>query len=75
LKDNALVEIVDDQYAPCQGADALLVVTEWNQFRNPDFDRVRNALNAPVIFDGRNLFNAQTVARHGFAYFCVGRKN
>ncbi|MDD2966489.1 MAG: UDP-glucose/GDP-mannose dehydrogenase family protein [Desulfovibrionaceae bacterium] len=74
LKDNALVEIVDDQYAPCEGADALLVVTEWNQFRNPDFGRMHSALNAPVLFDGRNLFNAQTVARHGFAYFCVGKK-
>ena len=73
LKDNALVEIVDDQYAACQGAQALLVATEWNQFRNPDFTRIRELLTAPLLFDGRNLYSPQGMAERGFAYFCVGR--
>lgn len=75
LKDNHLVEIVDEQYAACQGAQALLVVTEWNQFRHPDFDRVRALLSAPLLFDGRNLYSPQRMAERGFAYFCVGRKS
>ncbi|MDY0258393.1 MAG: UDP-glucose/GDP-mannose dehydrogenase family protein [Desulfovibrio sp.] len=73
--DNKLVEIVDDQYATCQGAQALMVVTEWNQFRNPDFAKVRSLLTAPLLFDGRNLYSPTTMAAHGFAYFCIGRAN
>ena len=73
LKDNALVEIVADQYAACQGAQALLLATEWNQFRNPDFAKIRELLTAPLLFDGRNLYSPQRMAERGFAYFCVGR--
>lgn len=73
LQDNPLVDIVDDQYAACKGAQALLVVTEWNQFRNPDFTRIRELLTAPLLFDGRNLYSPQHMAERGFAYFCVGR--
>ncbi len=74
LKDNKLVEILDNQYDVCQGAEALLVVTEWNQFRNPDFERIKTLLTAPIMFDGRNLYNPASMAGLGFAYFCVGRK-
>lgn len=73
LKDNPLVELVKDQYSACQGADALMVVTEWNQFRNPDFASIKGMLSAPLLFDGRNLYNAASVAEHGFAYFCIGK--
>ncbi|MFT4302063.1 MAG: UDP-glucose/GDP-mannose dehydrogenase family protein [Desulfovibrio sp.] len=72
---NKLVEIVDDQYEACQGAQGLMVVTEWNQFRNPDFTRVRSLLTAPLLFDGRNLYSPVSMADHGFAYFCIGRAN
>ncbi len=75
LADNKLVEIVPKQYETCRGADALLTVTEWNQFRNPDFERVKSLLAAPIIFDGRNLYSPQSLAKKGFAYFCVGRAN
>ena len=71
---NALVEIVDSQYTACEGAQGLLVVTEWNQFRNPDFDRVKSLLSAPLLFDGRNLYSPDSMARRGFAYFCIGRR-
>lgn len=73
--DNPLVDIGDDQYGICDGAQALLVVTEWNQFRNPDFERIRSLLSAPILFDGRNLYSPSSMAEHGFAYFCIGRKN
>ena len=75
FRDNPLVEIVDDQYAVCDGSQALLVVTEWNQFRNPDFDRIKSLLTAPILFDGRNLYSPAVMADRGFAYFCIGRKN
>lgn len=71
--DNPLVEILDDQYEVCRDAQALLVVTEWNQFRNPDFDRVKSLLSAPILFDGRNLYSPASLAARGFAYFCIGR--
>ncbi|WP_045215083.1 UDP-glucose dehydrogenase family protein [Desulfonatronovibrio magnus] len=73
LKDNALVEIVNDQYEPLSGADALAVVTEWNQFRNPDFKRIKGELTSPIIFDGRNLYSPRILGEMGFAYLCVGR--
>ena len=69
---NTMVKIVDDQYDACKGAQALLVVTEWNQFRNPDFDRIKALLTAPLLFDGRNLYQPAAMARRGFAYFCIG---
>jgi UDPglucose 6-dehydrogenase len=73
LQDNPLVSIADSQYGALEGADALLVATEWNQFRTPDFDRIKSLLSAPLIFDGRNLYSGKTLARNGFAYFCVGK--
>jgi UDPglucose 6-dehydrogenase len=74
FKDNTLVEIVEGQYSACEGAQALLVVTEWNQFRNPDFDRIKSLLTAPLLFDGRNLYSPSFMAQRGFAYFCIGRR-
>jgi UDPglucose 6-dehydrogenase len=73
LGDNPLVELVADEYEALKGADALAVVTEWNQFRNPDFERIKNSLTAPLIFDGRNLYSPSLLAGLGFAYFCIGR--
>jgi UDPglucose 6-dehydrogenase len=55
------------------GADALVIVTEWKEFRSPDFDGIRARLKAPVIFDGRNLYEPADVARLGFEYFPMGR--
>ncbi|WP_028587184.1 UDP-glucose dehydrogenase family protein [Desulfocurvus vexinensis] len=73
LAGNALAEVVDTQYDALAGADALAVVTEWNQFRTPDFERIKAALRAPVLFDGRNLYNPRELADGGFAYFSIGR--
>ncbi|MBI4958828.1 MAG: UDP-glucose/GDP-mannose dehydrogenase family protein [Desulfovibrio sp.] len=72
---NDLVEVVEEQYAVLEGASALAVVTEWNQFRNPDFDRIKKTLKAPLIFDGRNLYSPSLLGEMGFAYFCIGRRD
>ncbi len=59
--------------AALDGADALVICTEWNDFREADLDQLRNTLNQPLIFDGRNLFDPNTMAAHGFRYVSVGR--
>ena len=55
------------------GADALIVCTEWQQFKAPDFDLIHQRLKTPVIFDGRNLYDGERLARKGFQYFPMGR--
>jgi UDPglucose 6-dehydrogenase len=55
------------------GADALAIVTEWREFRSPDFDAIKAALKEPVIFDGRNLYDPAHMARTGFSYYAIGR--
>jgi UDPglucose 6-dehydrogenase len=60
-------------YEACEGADALVLVTEWNEFREPDFDRIKSLLKTPVVFDGRNIYNPETLRKLGFTYFGVGR--
>lgn len=72
LKDNKLFSLSDEQYDTLDDADALMVVTEWNQFRTPDFTRIKNKLKQPVLFDGRNLYSPEYMKQLGFAYFCVG---
>ncbi len=74
LASNSLVEIMSDQYAILESADALAILTDWNQFRNPDFDKVKKMLTAPIVFDGRNLYSASYLSSLGFAYFGIGRK-
>jgi UDPglucose 6-dehydrogenase len=56
-----------------QGADALVIVTEWKTFRSPDFNQIRTTLKSPVIFDGRNLFEPRIMAEAGFEYHGIGR--
>ena len=56
-----------------EGADALAIVTEWQEFRSPDFDYIKRALQTPVIFDGRNLYDPLHMVRAGFSYYAIGR--
>src|ERR1700676_4002481 len=56
-----------------EGADALAIVTEWREFRSPDFDAIKSALRTPAIFDGRNLYDPAQMARAGFSYYAIGR--
>jgi len=60
-------------YHALEGADALVICTEWNEFRAPDLDKVAALLPSKTIFDGRNLYKCQTMAERGFAYHSVGR--
>jgi UDPglucose 6-dehydrogenase len=60
-------------YDALKGADALVIVTEWHEFREPDFDRMRKLMRTPVIFDGRNIYNPQQMKAHGFTYSSIGR--
>jgi UDPglucose 6-dehydrogenase len=61
--------------AALEGADALVIVTEWKEFRSPDFDAVKRALKAPLVFDGRNLYDPAFVRSQGLEYFPIGRAN
>ena len=67
------ITLADRSYDALRGADALAIVTEWNEFREPDFARMRKLLAAPVIFDGRNIYNPATMKQHGFTYYSIGR--
>ncbi len=67
------VEVCEDQYEALEGAEALAIATDWNQFRNPDFRRMRLLLREPVIFDGRNLYEPDRIAALGFHYISIGR--
>jgi UDPglucose 6-dehydrogenase len=57
-----------------QGADALVVITEWNQFRSPNFDLIQQTLSEPLIFDGRNLYDPYSLMKQGFIYYSIGRQ-
>ena len=65
--------LCDSDHAAVAGADALVVVTEWKQFRSPDFTRLRDALPDKVIFDGRNIYQPAEVEESGIAYYGIGR--
>ena len=67
------VSFVDNAMDAVQGADALVIMTEWKAFRSPDFDAVKSALKSPVIFDGRNLYEPAVVRSHGLQYYPIGR--
>jgi UDPglucose 6-dehydrogenase len=62
-----------DMYDVLEGADALIIVTEWKEFRSPDFATMMHKLNKPVIFDGRNLYEPKWLLENGFEYYSVGR--
>ena len=65
--------LAKNAYDAARGADALAIVTEWQEFRSPDFERLRELLKAPVIFDGRNLYDPAMVSRFGLTYYAIGR--
>jgi UDPglucose 6-dehydrogenase len=71
--DLAQFQLTDNAYAALEGADGLAVVTEWNEFRTPDFDQIKSMLKQPVIFDGRNIWKPETLRKRGFEYHGIGR--
>ena len=66
--------VADSPISACKGADALLIVTEWNEFRNPDYVQIGKNLKEKLIFDGRNTLNPIDVKKHGFEYHCFGKQ-
>jgi UDPglucose 6-dehydrogenase len=70
----AKVQFADKSYDALKGADALTIVTEWNEFREPDFARIRKMMRTPVIFDGRNIYNPDQIRSFGFTYHSIGRR-
>ncbi|WP_047237934.1 UDP-glucose dehydrogenase family protein [Chromobacterium subtsugae] len=70
---NARLRFADDMMAALEGADALLIVTEWKMFRAPDFDAIKASLKQPLIFDGRNMYDPSWLREQGFDYLAIGR--
>ncbi len=72
LKDNSNIEYVDSKYTALNSADALLLLTEWKEFRSPDFEEMAKRLNNSIIFDGRNQYNRDNLEKIGFEYHQIG---
>lgn len=68
------IEYSKDAYSALKDADALLIFTEWNEFRRPDFEKMKSLLKSNVIFDGRNIYDCNKMKNKGFDYFCIGKK-
>ena len=67
------IEYMEENYEALEGADALLLLTEWPLFRRPDFPRMKELLKTPLIFDGRNQYSPSAMKSMGFEYVCIGR--
>ena len=74
LKGNDRVTYCDTKYEALKGADALVLVTEWKEFRSPDFYEIKARLREPVIFDGRNQYSPKRIARYGLEYYQIGAR-
>ncbi len=74
LKGNSRVEYVESKYTALTNADGLILITEWKEFRSPDFIEIQSQLKTPVIFDGRNQYNKEKLTQSGFEYFQIGSK-
>jgi UDPglucose 6-dehydrogenase len=69
------ITYAETNYDALNGADALVVVTDWNEYRHPDFARVKSSLRRPVVIDGRNLYDPSKMAELGFTYHSIGRQS
>jgi UDPglucose 6-dehydrogenase len=67
------IAYADTSYDALKDADALVIVTDWNEYRHPDFERIRTTLRRPIVIDGRNLYDPARMAKLGFTYFSIGR--
>ena len=65
----------EKMYAALEGTDFLVIATEWPAFRKPDFAKIEALLKEKVIFDGRNVFELDTIIKHGYTYYSIGRKD
>jgi UDPglucose 6-dehydrogenase len=67
------IRFCETQYECLEGVDALVIATEWNEFRTPDFDKMLSLMKDPVVFDGRNVFDVAQMEKKGFYYESIGR--
>ena len=67
------VAFAESNYDALVGSDALVIVTDWNEYRHPDFERIKQTLRRPILIDGRNLYDPQKMVELGFRYDSVGR--
>jgi UDPglucose 6-dehydrogenase len=67
------VRYANDMYDAVEGADALIIATEWNVFRSPDLEKMRGLMKGPAIFDGRNVYSQEELKEQGFYYESIGR--
>ena len=75
LTENAAVEYCDSKYEALDDADAMILITEWKEFRHPDFSEIKKRLNDPIVFDGRNQYNSADMEEMGFEYYQIGVKD
>ncbi|MEA5083208.1 MAG: UDP-glucose/GDP-mannose dehydrogenase family protein [Lachnospiraceae bacterium] len=71
--ENDSIEYVNSKYKAVDGVDALVLVTEWKEFRSPDFDEIKKAMKDPIVFDGRNQYNDKIMSKIGFEYYRIGK--
>jgi UDPglucose 6-dehydrogenase len=69
------IQFCENPYQAVENADFLVIATEWPEFRTPDFGKLCDNLREKVVFDGRNLFETETMRKHGFVYYSIGREN
>ena len=74
-RNESAVELVDNLYQAPEDADALVIVTEWKAFRSPSFEKLKQLLKDPIIFDGRNIYDPDQLTKYGFRYRAIGRSN
>jgi UDPglucose 6-dehydrogenase len=74
LKGVQNIDYVNSKYEVLKSADALVLLTEWKEFRSPDFEEIKTQLKTPVIFDGRNQYNTLSLEEKGFEYYQIGKK-
>lgn len=74
LQIDKMADLFDDNYETLKNSDGLILVTEWLEYREPDFDKIKSLMRKPVIFDGRNIFQPEKLKKIGFEYFGVGRR-
>jgi len=67
------IEFCENAYDALDGADALAVITEWNEFRTPDFNRMKKLMKSDTVFDGRNIYDPKSMKEMGFNYYAIGR--
>ena len=75
LKDVPNVSYFDSKYETLKNADAMVLLTEWKEFRSPDFEELKSQLKTPIIFDGRNQYNDTELQKMGFEYYQIGKNN